>query len=153
VKRSFRIKAKPFSINAATYGDARTKTSAYYEWSNQIFHQLWSESNQQKMRDLREFFDETKHSVKVHMKAVYPKDQFITKQGTLSARTIDCSNGEKLLLDLFFDKQFFSKPHPTGVPNININDKHVVALYSEKTFHDSDDHKIEFTVKIVARKF
>lgn len=153
MKHTFRLRTRPFSINSATYGDARTKTREYFDWSAQVFHQLSSTVNQEKLKELRDLFDESKHSFKISIKVVYPKDQFITKQNILSSRSIDCSNFEKLLVDLFFDKQFFDRPHPRGCPNINQNDKHIVALYSSKTYHELEHHEINFTVKIVSRSF
>lgn len=153
MKQLFKLRAKPFSLNAATYGDARTKTRDYYDWQAQIFHQLSSEINQLKLQELREFFDESRHSFKVHIKALYPKDQYVTKQGILSSRTVDLTNSEKLIQDLFFDKQYFDRQAPYGCKNLNANDKHVIALFSEKTFHDSPDYILQIAIKIIPRKF
>lgn len=149
----FSIKVKPFSINAATYSDARTKTREYREWQSQVFHQLNNEKDLETFRQIREQFDETKHSFAVEMTAFYPRSVFINKEGTLSSRTVDSSNWEKIFLDLLFDKQYFSKPHPYGVENLCQNDKHVVDLMSKKRPHDLEHYLIVVELRIVDRPF
>jgi hypothetical protein len=149
----FSIKVKPFSINAATYSDARTKTREYIEWASQVFHQLNNEKDLETFKQIREEFDETKHSFAVEMTAFYPKSVFVNKEGTLSSRTVDLSNWEKIIQDLLFDKQYYSKPHPYGVCNISCNDKHVVDLYSKKRPHDFDYYLIEVKVSVVDKPF
>ncbi len=149
----FSIKVKPFSINAATYSDARTKTREYREWQSQVFHQLNNEKDLETFRQIREQFDETKHSFAVEMTAFYPRSVFINKEGTLSSRTVDLSNWEKLLLDLLFDKQYFSKEHPYGVQNINQNDKYVVDLVSRKRPHDHEMFYIQILIRVEDRSF
>ena len=37
---------KPFSVNSLYYGDGRTKTQAYHNWSHQFFHRLSHEDIQ-----------------------------------------------------------------------------------------------------------
>src|SRR5690349_15070469 len=133
------IKSKPFSINAATYSDARTKTASYREWQAQVFHQLNNSQDLETFKAVKEQFDEEKNSLEVSMTCYYPRKVFVNKEGKLSSRTTDCSNFEKLLLDLLFDRQYYDKPSPYGCKNLNLNDKHVVALNSKKLPHDSED--------------
>lgn len=153
MRQDFQLQSKPFSINAATYSDARTKTREYYDWSSKIFHQLNTPENLDKMTQIRESFDENLHAFEVEITAVYPRSIFITKEGKLSARTIDVTNFEKLLVDLFFDKQFNTKPAPYGVKNINVNDKNIISLISKKSFHDSEASLLQVSVTVVPRPF
>lgn len=153
MREDFRLMSKPFSINAAFYGDARTKTASVREWAAQILHQLNSAENVEKMKRLREYFDENKHSIKLEICAIYPRSEFITKAGILSSRTIDVTNFEKLICDLFFDRQYFDKSSPYGVKNLNLNDKHVVEMNSKKTFHEHDHYILEFSIIIIPRSF
>ncbi len=152
MQHSFVFKSKPFSINKATYGDARTKTQDYYQWAGCLFHEFWRADNQLKFKELREFFDDSKHSFNVELKCFYPKDTYITKAGILSSKTTDTSNWEKLFLDLLFDERFHNKPHPNGAPNVNQDDKHIVRMVSEKTFHDGEP-LLEAVISIVPRLF
>ncbi len=152
MQHCFVFKSKPFSINASTYGDARTKTSAYYEWASKIFHQMWSQENQEKFKELREHFDENLHSVSVQLTSIYPKEIYITKAGILSSKTQDISNTEKLILDLLFDERFHTREHPNGAPNCNINDKHVVEMISSKKYHDGES-LLEINISIIPRAF
>jgi hypothetical protein len=150
---TFVLRTKPFSINAATYSDARTKTREYHDWQAGIFHQLSQPEHQLNLKLAREAFDESAYSVKLTMTAFYPRQYFVTKDGNLSARTMDLSNWEKLLQDLFFDAQYFDRPTPRGCNNLGINDKHVVELTSRKLPHDLNEHLIEIIVEYVPRPF
>lgn len=149
----FSLPSRPFSINASYYRDARIKTSEVKEWSAQIFHRLNTVENIEKMRQIRESFDDQRHSISIEIVAIYPRSEFITKSGILSSRTIDVTNFEKLLVDLFFAEQYFDKPSPYGVRNICLNDKHIVHMVSSKKFHEKDSHELQFSVSIIPRAF
>lgn len=153
MQRRLLIKSKPFSLNAATYKDASIKTTEYRQWAAMFFHELSKPDNQQKLKDLREYFDENKHSFKIILKAIYPKAVYITKAGILSSKTIDTTNWEKLVLDLLFDPRFHDTEYPYGAPNVNANDKHVVSMLSQKSFHESDESLLDIKIKIVPRAF
>ena len=147
------IKSKPFSINAATYRDASIKTADYREWQAQVFHQLNNPVDLETFKAIKEQFDEKKNSFEVFITAFYPRDVFVTKENILSSRTIDVTNFEKLLVDLLFDKQYYSKPHPYGVRNICQNDKHIIDLHSKKRPHDLDHYLMHVEIRIVDRPF
>lgn len=153
MRYDFILLSKPFSINACYYSDARTKTTEVRQWAAQIFHQLNTPENLEKMKQIRETFDDSRHAITVETCAIYPRSKFITEAGILSSRTIDLTNWEKVLTDLFFDKQYFDKQHPYGVKNINVNDKHIVELKSSKKFHESEDHILEYSITIIPRPF
>jgi hypothetical protein len=131
------------------YSDARTKTTEYHEWASNIMHQLSYKANKLALAELREKFDPKKHDFVVHMSAIYPPNIFTTKEGILSSRTIDCSNWEKPLIDLFFDKQYFDRPSPYGCENLNINDKHIIRLMSLKK--PGTANQLVVSIKIVPR--
>lgn len=148
MRKDFKLIIKPFSINAMYYGDARTKTSQAREWSYQVFHQLSTLNNLNNMKDLREYFNPTKHQVSIEILVEYPKNIFFTKNGTISAKTIDITNFEKVITDLFFDKRYFDKEYPYGCKNLNIDDKYITELFSKKSFIESDVHIINYSVII-----
>lgn len=153
MREEFKLRTKPFSINASTYRDASIKTAEFRNWASQIFYQLNTDENLKKMKNIRENFDESRHSIKLEICAIYPRSEFITKNGILSSRTIDVTNFEKLICDLIFDRQYFDKPNPYGVKNCCINDKHVTEMVSKKIFHEHRHHTLEFNINIIPRSF
>lgn len=133
MKHRFILKGlSPFSINAMYYKGNFGKTAAAKDWCYQVFHALSTEENQKKLHGLRESFDPKKHCHYVSMWAVYPEKEFQTKSGGISARTQDCSNFEKPLLDCFFLPKYFTEPAPYGCKNLNTDDRSVVSLNSYK---------------------
>lgn len=147
MRKEIIINVKPYSVNSMYYGDARTQRTEFKDWTYQVFHELSTKKNLDAMRDLRDAFDPHKHSFKVRLVAHYPAEVFKTKEGRISAKTMDLSNWEKPLLDLLFDKKFYERQHPYGVANINHNDCYVSELHSYKK--QSDRHYIKITVQII----
>lgn len=115
------------------YGrDHRYKTADYKDWEAQAFWELSEPKPQLALKELREAFDETKHSIKLSLDIYYPQNIFYNTTKTISSKTIDLSNTEKILLDLLCDSKFHSEALPYGCPNLNLNDKHVIELTSKK---------------------
>lgn len=140
------LNVKPFSINAMYYRDGKIKTADAREWEAQVCHQLSFEKNQAALQNLREFFDPKQHSFTVHITALYPKEIFLNKEGSISARTQDCTNFEKPLVDVIFSPRFFDKPYPYGCKNINHDDRYIARLISQKK--SADEHQIIIKIKI-----
>lgn len=132
MRESFRLTGKPFSVNAMFYRDARTKTQDWREWSAQVFHQLSTESNLKKLSNLRNAFDPALHHVHVTLTVYYKRDLFYNRSGEVSAKTMDITNFEKPLVDLFCDNRYFETAYPYGCQNLNINDKYITQLLSRK---------------------
>lgn len=151
MKRVFSLHGlKPLSVNS-TY--VRTlngvmKTSAATEWFYSAFHILSSEENKQKLKELREYFDPKKHVYSFEIVALYPKKIFFTKQGTVNSKTIDVSNFEKSIIDIFCLKRYFNNPSPAGCENLNTDDRYVTDLTSRKAVSSDDEPRIEVEIYI-----
>ncbi len=114
---SFVLAGKGFSINAAYYATRKIKTQAAKAWEAQISEQL----NEVKLlSDLAYEWQERGGTFEVELIHEYPYHVFYNKQKQISSKTFDCSNVEKLLLDLIFGGA------------LDINDKYVTRLISEK---------------------
>lgn len=147
MRKEITLNIKPYSVNAMYYGDARTQRSEFKEWTYQVFHQLSTVKNLETMKELHEAFDPHKHSFVVTFTAYYPRQIFKTKDGRISAKTMDLSNFEKPLADLLFDKKFYDREHPYGCKNINQNDCYISELHSFKK--PGDAHSIHIIIEIV----
>lgn len=148
MKRSFFLdNLRPFSINATYYGNGFVKTSAAREWAMEVFHRLAGQ--EQKFKELREFFDPKKHAYHVTMIANYPKAQFYTKQGLLSSKTFDLTNCEKGLIDLFWLPKHALSASPLGCQNLQMDDKYITQLISRKRATEDSEPSIEVEIEIV----
>lgn len=147
MRKEIVLNIKPYSVNSMYYGDARTQRSEFKDWTYQVFHELSNAKNLAAMKAIREAFNSDKNSFKIRIVAYYPESVFRTKDGRISARTVDLTNFEKPLIDLIFDKKFFDRPHPYGVQNINTNDAYITEVHSYKKAGPS--HKIVVTIILV----
>ena len=148
MKRTITLPLKAFSINAMTGRDIRHKSHAYIEWSAEVFNKLSTDENLDTIAELREFFDSEKHYYIIDLKFYYPSNVLYTKKGSLSARAHDLSNIEKPLIDLLFLPTYYDQPSPYGCKNLNIDDKYIKKLSSEKL--PSEEHKIEIELTITS---
>lgn len=125
---------KPFSVNSSYVPTAQGfyKSSGANEHAIQIFNILNRPENQSKLEELRLKFDPKLHAYKVEMTAYWPAEEYLTKKGIMSNRTIDCSNFEKGIIDCFFLPKFHERCFPDGCPNLNIDDRYVYQLISQK---------------------
>lgn len=144
------LKVKPFSINAMYY-NSRVKTTEAREWSGHVFNQLSWSKNQVILAKIRDEFDPHKHSIEVELIAYYPQEIYFTKDGKISGKTIDCSNWEKPLIDLIFLPKYYGQIVPNGCDNLNIDDKFISKICSEKLPADLDDHVITVQIKLVEK--
>ncbi len=116
---SFDLPIKPFSINAAYYKNRAIKTQECKAWEAQVLTLLEDE------KTLHEMADDWRSKggvFRVEFMFVHPEHIFFNKNGTISSKSFDLSNTEKLLLDVIFGKY------------MDVNDKNVVQLFSIKTY-------------------
>jgi len=137
---------KPFSVNALYYGDGRTKTQKYYDWSFRLFDRLSHPEIQKGLEFFRDAFDPKKHVYVLRLTAYYPEEIYFRRAGGISAKTMDISNWEKPLVDcLFLPKHHSNKP-PYGSPNLNIDDRYLISLSSSKKLSENDKHYIRVAI-------
>jgi hypothetical protein len=148
MKQSFTLKIKPFSINQMFTNTRSLKTSAFRDWSYQVMHRLAEPEIEQKLQDLREEFDFEQHVYHLSLNFQYPKKDYIRKAGGISAKTHDLSNIEKPIIDLIFLPVYHKKPHPYGCKNLNIDDKYLTKMVSEKSISPDQDHYIHISIEI-----
>lgn len=151
LSESFVLYAKPFSVNAMSSRDQRYKTTAYKQWTYQIFFQLNKPDNQEKLQKLREFFNPKKHVFKVIMVVERIEEEYLNSENLISSRNIDITNFEKILADLFFGRAFFKQEVPYGVKNLNCDDKYITSLLSKKRM--GTENIIKVKIKIVPKDY
>ena len=140
----------PFSINQMYYNKkGYIRTEKYREWCRNAFYELSKNYNIYAMKQIREAFEPAKHVLEVECIAFYPDKKLITKQGRISSKSVDLTNWEKPLQDLIFDTKYYDRYLPEGVANLNMDDKYVVKLLSQKRIASGDDYQILFTIKIL----
>ena len=132
------------------YNNRSAKTQNALEWSAQILHQLNKVEIQKKLKKARDFYNPKKHKYEINLKAYYPREILFTKDGQLSGKCHDISNWEKPLIDLIFLKKYFDKPSPYGCKNLNVDDKHLSKLISEKCL--SKDGTFYIVVKLTIKE-
>lgn len=146
------LSAPPFSINNAYYlksfkGSKATKvrTQECRDWGDSILLQI--KKYEDKLEIFRKNFNANKHCL--HLKIVHtiPEYNFFTKTGEISLRSNDLSNVEKMPIDLLFDPRFVGRTiNNIEINNLNLNDKYITKLVSEKKVGKA--YKIEITVSI-----
>lgn len=142
---------KPFSVNAAyvrTLNGVR-KSDGASQFCSQIFNILSRLDEAAQLAGLREAFNEALHSYEIEMVAYYPRPVFFTKKGTISSKTIDLSNAEKLIIDCLFLPKFHEQSFPNGSLNLNMDDRNLTSLISKKL--PADRLVIEVKISIVER--
>lgn len=125
-----------FSINAATCRDARFKTVAYKDWYSKIKASIQMNGSYKSLLDFAETFKQDNHqSIEIEIDIYYPNWLFYTSKGTISSKTFDISNTEKILIDLLL------------VDILQINDKNVTRLISSK--HPAKAYGINITLALM----
>lgn len=144
------IDEKAFSINGMYYNNSSYgKTAEATKWSHKIFNSLSLEENQKEINRLREDFDPKTQNLSISILCIYPKNKLITKNGYVSARSIDISNFEKPLIDLIMLPRHRRKSSPFGCNNIGHDDVFICSMHSYKRHWTRDYHRfvIKFTIK------
>ena len=142
---------KPLSVNSSY---ARTQRGVAMsdqasKWRAEAFYQMEQEENARALRLLRTHFDPKKHSFRVELTALYPRADFVTKAGTLSARMMDISNFEKALIDVLFLEKFHGKSCPVGADNICTDDKYILECVSRKRVSEDNTYALIVDVEIL----
>lgn len=127
------LEASPFSINSAYYlkGNGKVRTAECRQWGDAVLGQL--QSYRDEMRQFTAEYDRSKEAVTVNILFKIPTNKYYTYEKTISSRSTDLTNVEKLLVDLIFDARFFGRTvNGQKIINLNINDKDIVDLVSSK---------------------
>lgn len=152
---SFRIFAEPFSINSAYYlksfrGKSATKirTRECRDWGDRVIAQLQDKTEDMKL--FREAFNDKMHALHISLAFYIPEGKFYTKAGHISIASCDITNIEKLLVDILFDERFNGRTLDDGtkVFNIDLNDKFITRMVSEKN-PSNKDYYIDIVVERV----
>lgn len=135
MKRHFKLPGmRPFSVNSTYHMSqfGRHKTSGANEWTSQLFHKLNNQTDLKALAELRSAFDPSQHSYHVHLVWVHPEAELLTKKGQMSAKSVDLTNCEKLIVDCLFLPKHYNEATPYGLENLNIDDRYISRLTSEK---------------------
>lgn len=137
------IPFKAISVNDAYYGNKKYGMKAdAKDWCYQVNWILVQYKSQFEL--LRSQFNPKEHGLCLEIEYHY-KD-FYNKNGEISSKVFDLTNNEKILVDLIVDARHYGPP-PYKSPNLNINDKHVTKIISQKMKSDSD--KIEIKISLL----
>ena len=139
------IHHKPYSVNKYFYGNRSIKRRETVEWELNIIECLKDVDVQSDIKEFREMFDHKKNCVKIEMIFYYPKEILYTKDNALSSRAFDLSNVEKPLIDLLFLKKYSTN----NIKNIEIDDKYIVDMRSQKKQSENSDHYIEIKIEML----
>ena len=146
MKISFKVISPPYSINRAYYRN-RQLTRECRLWREKFLLRLQDPKIQKQMVKIREKFEPKKHSLSVSYHFYYPKSILLTKAGTISKRSMDLTNIEKLVQDNIFDERYNGRIiHDTTIANLNIDDKFITSLHSSKNLGDSYLIQIEIEI-------
>ena len=148
MRRIITLKLKPFSVNAMFGRDKRHKTIEAKEWSCSVLVALALKENRKKLKELRQFFDPKEHVYHIDLTFFYPKHILYTKDGPISARAHDLTNVEKPLVDLIFLPVYYDRPSPYGAKNLNIDDKYITKVVSQKKPTSGSKPKIKVSIRI-----
>lgn len=132
---SLLIHERPFSINSMYFNrpdNKKIRSLDARNWSRLIFIQLNNQYNLNQLKLFRDAFDPKTMGIGIHMTTHYKRDTFFTKKDQISSRTMDISNIEKPIIDLIFDPKYFKRKCPEGCQNLNLNDKYIVGMISNK---------------------
>ena len=127
--------ARAFSINRATGRDARWKSSAYKDWAT-IFHQqiIQHDFYADLLLLAEDFLADDSQTIELDMHVQYPKEMYFNTKGTISSKTLDITNCEKLAVDILIGSI------------MGINDKHLVDLRSTKG--PGLDYRVTFIIRL-----
>lgn len=130
---------KPMSVNAMYFRSFNgvSKTAKASDWTYEVFFALSSAENLLAMQDLRNHFDPNKHVLSFSITAAYSKEDLYTKKGQISARTQDCTNFEKSIVDCICLPKYYDQVAPQGCQNLNIDDRYITEVHSFKALSTS----------------
>jgi Holliday junction resolvase RusA-like endonuclease len=133
---------KPFSVNGA-YWKNRKHNKACKAWKVTVLEALNSPSNASQLKSLVQVFDPALHAFYATITVYYPTKKFFIQgknsknpQGSISSKTMDLTNTEKLLIDLIFNH------------TLQIDDRYITDLKSEKR-PSNEGHSTEVHLSLV----
>jgi len=133
---------KPFSINGAFWKN-RKHNKACKEWKVTVLEALNSPLNASQVKSLSQVFDCSLHALYATITVFYPTKTFFIQgkkgknpQGSISSKTMDLTNTEKLLVDLVFNH------------TLNIDDRYITDLKSEKR-PSKESYKTEIVISLI----
>lgn len=146
--------AEPFSINKAYYlksfktgAPTKVRTKECREWGDKVLSQL--EQYREALKLFKQSFNEDTDALRLELLFLIPPSHYFTKEGKISIRSCDLTNVEKLLVDVLCDERFNNRElNGHKILNLDINDKYIIELLSEKKPSD-DDYMIEMTLSII----
>lgn len=125
---------RAFSINAATYRDARFKTKEYKEWHLELQNRICDSDIYKDLLDLASDFKAEGGTFEVTLCVVYPFHVYYNKSKQISAKTFDVTNTEKLLVDVLFGDI------------MEVNDRYITKCTSSK--RAGAMHEIEISIEL-----
>jgi len=147
IEISFSLPVKPISINNAYYRNRQytQKTRLYRE---QFLLLLQSQEVQSKFNLIKEAFNPLEHGLEVEYTFFHPYDILYKKSdGSVSSRSFDLTNIEKLPQDFLFNSKYLSREvGDTEISNLGIDDKYILSMHSSKK--PSTDGLFSFLVLI-----
>ena len=129
---------KGFSINSAYYRKSFAKTVECRRWESIILAKLTTPGNREILSRLRESSNISKFGYGIYIKYEIPAENFWNQKMTISRKSMDLSNVEKLLIDLIFGD---------AKVGIGVDDTNIVQLVSEK--HPSTTYRITVQIKLI----
>ena len=146
----FTLPIWPQSINDMYYSNKRHGlTAKAREWLGNTLYSL--HQNRDKLALIRESFDAKKQGIAVYLIWKIPKDILYTKSGELSSRSIDITNAEKSLVDAIFLPKFYGANVPYQCENLNLDDRYLRRLFSEKQVAVGQDYSVDVTLKLIKK--
>lgn len=124
-------------------------TAEAREWLGNVLYALSTPTTAACLKLIRDNFDAKKHGISIRLIWKIPKDILYTKRGELSSRSIDLTNCEKSLVDAIFLPKHFGTNVPYQCENLNLDDRYLRRLFSEKQVAVGQDYSVDVTLKLI----
>jgi hypothetical protein len=147
----FTLPVQPFSINSMYYATRKVITSEAREWQHDVIYAASAPGITDLLTVFTDQFKPKEHSIAFSMIWNVPVSEFYTKNNAISGHVFDLSNIEKPLLDLLMLPKFHGNSPPQTFKNMNLDDKFVTRLHSEKRPVLGQKHSIEITFELLAK--
>lgn len=121
---------KPITVNHAYYlrGNKKILNATARKYREQLWLQM--EGQRKEILNFTSKFDKSKHCLNASIEVLVPEKFFFTKEGHISARSIDIDNIQKLLIDFTTNKKFQNSKF--NAPTLGIDDKFITYLETTK---------------------
>jgi hypothetical protein len=133
------------------YATRKVITSEARDWQHDVIYAASAPGITDLLTAFSAQFDPKQHSISFSMVWNVPVSEFFTKGGTISGHVYDLSNIEKPLLDLLMLPRFHGNNPPQTFKNMNLDDKFVTKLHSEKRPVLGQKHNIEISFELLAK--